>query len=45
VVAGNPLGSSERDDSGFDRDVDLGVVELARSVGEIGGDLDGSPLG
>ncbi len=30
---------------GCDGDVDLGVVELAGGVGEVGGDLDGGFLG
>ncbi len=45
VVAGNPLGCGEGDGAGFDGDVDLGVVELAGRVGEVGGDVDGGLLG
>ena len=44
VVAGDPLGRGEGDGAGLDGEVDLGVVELARGVGEIGGDLDGGFL-
>ncbi len=44
VVAGDPLGGGEGDGAGFDGEVDLGVVELARRVGEVGGDLDGGFL-
>jgi hypothetical protein len=45
VVAGNPLGCGERDQAGLDGDVDVGMVELARGVGEVRGDLDGGLLG
>ncbi len=45
MVAGYPLRRGEVDDTGGDGDVDLGVVELARCVGEIGGDLDRGLLG
>jgi hypothetical protein len=45
VVARDPLRRSEGDDARGDGDVDLGVVDLARRVGEICCDLDGGPLG
>ena len=45
VVAGDPLRSGEGGGTGLDGEFDLGVVELAGGVGEVGGDLDGSPLG
>ena len=45
MVAGDPLGGGEGDGAGLDGDVDLGVVELAGGVGEVGGDLDGGLLG
>jgi hypothetical protein len=45
VVARDPLGSGEGERAGFDGEVDLGVVELARGFGEVGGDLDGGLLG
>jgi hypothetical protein len=45
MVAGDPLGRGEGDGAGLDGDVDLGVVELAGGVGEVGGDLDGGLLG
>ena len=45
VVAGDPLGRGEGDGAGGDGDVDLGVVELAWGLGEVGGDLDGGLLG
>ncbi len=45
MVAGNPLWGGERDWARLDWDVDFGVVELARSVGEVRGDLDGGLLG
>ena len=45
MVAGNPFWRGESDGAGLNRNVDFGVVELARSVGEVGGDLDGSFLG
>ena len=41
VVAGDPLGRGEGCGAGLHGEVDLSVVELARSVGEIGGDADG----
>ena len=40
MVAGDPLGRRERDGTRGDRNVDLGVVELARTFGEVGRDLD-----
>ncbi len=45
VVAGDPLGGDEGDGAGLDRDLDLGVVEVACALGEVGGDLDGVRLG
>jgi hypothetical protein len=45
VVAGNPLGGGERDGARLDGNVDLGVIELAGSFGEVGSDLNGSLLG
>ena len=45
MVAGDPLGGGEGDGAGVDGDVDLGVVELARGFGEVGGDVDGGLLG
>src|SRR5580658_4598740 len=45
VVAGNPLRSGKGDGAGRHGDVDLGVVELAGSFREVGGDLDGGLLG
>src|SRR5277367_6603848 len=45
VVARNPLGGNEGDGAGCDGDVNLGVVELAGTIGEVGGDLDGGLLG
>src|ERR1700733_472694 len=41
VVARDPLGGGKGDGAGFDGDVNLGVVELAGTIGEVGGDLDG----
>ena len=41
MVAGNPFGGGQRDVPGPDRDVDLGMVELAGSLREVGGDTDG----
>jgi hypothetical protein len=40
VVAGNPFGGGQRDRAGLDRDVHLGVVELAGRVGEVSGDAN-----
>jgi len=45
MVAGDPLRRSERDGAGFDGDVDLGVVDLARRVREVGRDGDRGLLG
>jgi hypothetical protein len=45
MVAGYPLGCGEGDGPGLDGDVDFGVIELARGLGEVRGDLDGSLLG
>jgi hypothetical protein len=45
MVAGNPLGRGERDGAGFDGNVNVGVVELARGFGEVRSDLDRGLLG
>jgi hypothetical protein len=45
VVAGDPFRCGEADGAGGNGNVDLGVVELARSVGEIRDDLDWVFLG
>ncbi len=45
VIAGNPLRSGEGERTGDDGQVDIGVVELAGRVGEVGSDLDGRFLG
>jgi hypothetical protein len=42
VVAGDPLGGDEGGGAGLDGEIDLGVVELAGSLGEVGGDADGA---
>ena len=44
VVAGNPLRSGEGQRPGGDRQIDLGVIELARRIGQVGSDLDGGAL-
>jgi len=41
VVAGDPLRRGEGERAGADGDVDVGVVDFARCVAEVGGDLDG----
>ena len=40
VLAGNPFRRDKRERAGLRGNVDLGVVELARSFGEIGDDAD-----
>jgi hypothetical protein len=45
MIAGDPLRCGERDGARLDGDVNFGVIELARSIGEVGGNLDGSLLG
>jgi hypothetical protein len=45
VVAGNPLGGDEGEGAGLDGEIDLGVEEMARGFGEVGGDADGGLLG
>ncbi len=45
MVAGNPLRRDERERAGGDGKIDLSVVELARRVGEVGGDLNWGLLG
>ena len=41
VVAGNPLRGDEGGGAGLDGEIDLRVIELAGSFGEVGGDADG----
>ena len=41
VVAGNPLRGDEGGGAGLDGEIDLRVVELAGSFGEVGGNADG----
>ncbi len=44
VGAGNPFGGDEVEGARVDREVDVGVEELARGVGEVCVDLDGRAL-
>jgi hypothetical protein len=44
VFAGDPFGCDEGERAGLYGQVDLCVVEMARSFGEIGGDADGRGL-
>jgi hypothetical protein len=44
VGAWDPLGSGQSKRTGFDREVDLGVIHVTRDIGEVGGDLDGGLL-